>query len=512
MRCRTCDYLLWNLRSRLCPECGSGFRPSEFEFAPSSVQFCCPHCNQSYYGTGEKGRIVPRAFDCVTCEQRIDLDEMVLLPSVGLEEHQTRAERVPWLERRRLGVVKAWFSTVRGSMTHPTRMIRGAPGEGKSFQAWRFSINTIALSAIIGPGFFVLTTLLFVLFASVRTGGPAFWGVGLGISLVLVGTVVGALLSIAIWGGLTHVLLRIIGKPDGSLRRTFQALCYSSGPMALGAIPCLGLYTAGIGAVWWVVSAVLMVKESQKVDGLRAAIAVLAPPGLAILLVVLGYAALFIALVTGAVPIAINFPSTAIETQTVLDSLHDYHVANGALPGHAVELVDDPYLAAGELVSVFNRSSASRIRVGGASLAQLGFMRPEARAKVVRAAVKGLPAGTIAHRLGDFVFTYHGIDLDNADPGLWLVVSSLGPSAATQPTTVMPPFSFGYVAGTPRATASTTIAVGRADFSIREITVAAFANALKKQNALRARYSLSPLPDPSTVTHKKPAVVGKDPQ
>ena len=150
MRCRTCDYLLWNLRSRICPECGSGFRPSEFEFAPSSVQFCCPHCNQSYYGTGEKGRIVPRAFDCVTCEQRIDLDEMVLLPSVGLEEHQTRAERVPWLERRRLGVVKAWFSTVRGSMTHPTRMIRGAPGEGKSFQAWRFSINTIALSAIIG--------------------------------------------------------------------------------------------------------------------------------------------------------------------------------------------------------------------------------------------------------------------------------------------------------------------------------------------------------------------------
>lgn len=31
MRCKTCNYRLWNLAGRTCPECGTGFRPSGFE-------------------------------------------------------------------------------------------------------------------------------------------------------------------------------------------------------------------------------------------------------------------------------------------------------------------------------------------------------------------------------------------------------------------------------------------------------------------------------------------------
>lgn len=69
MRCKKCDYRLWNLPSRVCPECGQPFRPSEFEFPVNSVQFRCPHCNQSYYGTGEKGHLVPIEFECVSSHQ-----------------------------------------------------------------------------------------------------------------------------------------------------------------------------------------------------------------------------------------------------------------------------------------------------------------------------------------------------------------------------------------------------------------------------------------------------------
>ena len=112
MRCRTCDYRLWNLPSRQCPECGTPFLPTDYEFVPNSVQFCCPHCHQAYYGTDEHGHLAPVEFDCVSCSNRIHMDDMILLPTAGLEEEQTRVEQMPWLDRARRGVVRAWLSSV----------------------------------------------------------------------------------------------------------------------------------------------------------------------------------------------------------------------------------------------------------------------------------------------------------------------------------------------------------------------------------------------------------------
>ena len=63
MRCKNCDYRLWNLVSRQCPECGTEFLPHEFEFVLNSVRFCCPYCQQDYYGTGDKGHLEPIEFE-----------------------------------------------------------------------------------------------------------------------------------------------------------------------------------------------------------------------------------------------------------------------------------------------------------------------------------------------------------------------------------------------------------------------------------------------------------------
>jgi hypothetical protein len=95
MRCQQCEYRLWNLTSRQCPECGTPFAPSEFDFAPNTVRFCCPHCDQDYYGTSASGHLVPDAFDCVRCHNFIRMDEMVMRPAEGVEEEDTRAECSP---------------------------------------------------------------------------------------------------------------------------------------------------------------------------------------------------------------------------------------------------------------------------------------------------------------------------------------------------------------------------------------------------------------------------------
>ncbi len=115
MRCLQCDYTLWNLTARNCPECGASFAPSDYDFVVNSVRFCCPHCDQSYYGTGEKGHLHPNEFDCVGCGQHVHMDEMVLRPAEGLEEEQTQVDRMPWLERREHGPIRSWFSMIRRS-------------------------------------------------------------------------------------------------------------------------------------------------------------------------------------------------------------------------------------------------------------------------------------------------------------------------------------------------------------------------------------------------------------
>ena len=64
MNCHTCHYSLWNVRARLCPECGTPFSVRSYAFTTNSVQFKCPHCDQSYYGLNpENGHIDPDLFE-----------------------------------------------------------------------------------------------------------------------------------------------------------------------------------------------------------------------------------------------------------------------------------------------------------------------------------------------------------------------------------------------------------------------------------------------------------------
>ncbi len=106
MQCRNCEYRLWGVKGRECPECGTPFAPSQYEFVPNSIRFCCPHCNQEYYGTGPQGHLEPAEFVCVQCGQAVGMDDMVLFPATGLDEEQTRVEPLPWLNRGKIGFLR----------------------------------------------------------------------------------------------------------------------------------------------------------------------------------------------------------------------------------------------------------------------------------------------------------------------------------------------------------------------------------------------------------------------
>ena len=122
------------------------------------------------------------------------------------------------------------------------------------------------------------------------------------------------------------------------------------------------------------------------------------------------------------------------------------------------------------------------------------IMSAEEKQSASLSIVESQPEDLIAHRLGDYVFTYHGIDLSNADPGLWVVILSFDPDSQLS------------------GAGQSTFTVGLADGSTMDLTPGTFLSVdLPQQNALRALSGLPPLPDPSSVTHGRPAIGSIDP-
>ena len=304
MHCNVCNYRLWNLKIRQCPECGTSFRPRDYEFVVNSVQFCCPHCDQDYYGVGQKGHLVPDEFACVRCGRQVDMDQMVLRPTVNIKEEQTQVDQNPWLKRQQQGRVRSWFATLGRSMVAPTRLIAATPEASSVGHAIRFMLTTSLLT-------YLGTALPIMVLFTVMSGGLATMIPGT--SQVTLGTVwrvvwvatitvlVALVVNLALflfWGLATHGILRLGGRPAGGLGRTFHALSYSCGPLVVLAVPCLGLYLLWFGGIiWWMVGGILMVKEGQQVHPGRATMAVLCFP--------LTLAALLIAAWIGMILIAI---------------------------------------------------------------------------------------------------------------------------------------------------------------------------------------------------------------
>src|SRR5688572_18693637 len=152
MRCKQCDYPLWNLKARQCPECGYAFVPGDFEFIVNSVRFCCQHCDQAYYGVGDKGHLVPEEFSCVSCTRRISMNEMVLRPAEGVDERQTQAGYMPWLMRQQLGWWKGWIRTIGHAMVKPHLLMRAMPLESSTGQAWWFAAASCLIFFACGIG------------------------------------------------------------------------------------------------------------------------------------------------------------------------------------------------------------------------------------------------------------------------------------------------------------------------------------------------------------------------
>lgn len=500
MNCPTCNYSLWNLRDRLCPECGTPFLPSQFRFVPGSVRFCCPFCDQPYYGTSPEGHLIPREFECVTCHQRVSMDAMVLLPTEGLQDAQTAAEAMPWLDNRRR-FLSRWFATIGWAMATPAKLIRLTPRESSTWPAFGFfMVTTLVLQFALWIPFIVMFAVAGAF--GPRTGGMMMAGFMAGpAAIAFLGTVVLFLL----WLVVSHGLLRLGGPLEARMGRTAQCFFYAGGANILGAIPCLGFYFSVISWVWPAVSAILMIRQAQKVSAGRACFAVLTPP----LFVITAGVVWIVAVVVPSVQTSIASAQAArtaaataqsARTRTLLQSqatagsyaqavLDALRVHAGDPPPHIARLVADGELAPQHFV-LSDFGSAKAIPVGPLDLVAFATAAPSDRRRELARLESALGPAPTAYRLGDFVFTYQGVDVNGSvgDPkaaGLWLFVAEVQEGTGPSPTTSL------WIVGLNRGV-------------VEAYTPQEFQSKLALQNTQRRSLGLPAIPDPATVKHVAP--------
>ncbi len=171
----------------------------------------------------------------------------------------------------------------------------------------------------------------------------------------------------------------------------------------------------------------------------------------------------------------------------VFTALHEYtEDHDGDEPPHAAALVAEGYLDADDLILPGSRTDPSQVPVGDVDLARLADLPPAERHRAVEAAAETLSDEVVAHRLGDYIFVYHGVEAaGRATPwlhdSLWHVVGVSDPAFNQRPIgcvhDVTPP--------------------GR--------ETSRWIHWEPNQNATRAEAGLPLLPNLATVTYRAPA-------
>lgn len=271
MRCRTCDYTLFDIRQRTCPECGSPFKPSEFDFQQTAVRFLCPHCEQDYYGMDERGHLVPRDFDCVKCSQHITMDEMIVQPTVGVAEESTQQDPLPWNDKRRRSPILRFFATVGWSMGRPVALGRALQRDvrvGRSlFFAWFISIS---YGAWLLP-FFVLGSMG-------RSTSNIVLGVLPALAIYFGVCTFGCIAVVVLWSLIAHAIISVGSDKHRSMSTTTATIAYAFGPGILIAFPCVGIYAVPVVLIWMAICLSIAFKAAHGCSITRGILAAITVP------------------------------------------------------------------------------------------------------------------------------------------------------------------------------------------------------------------------------------------
>jgi len=302
----------------VCAECGTPWKPSDFDLRVNAVRFCCPACGQAYYGTSFKGQLEPTEFACVTCGAACSMDgNMVMRPATGMEEQEVQWDAMPWPPR--------YGSRISDSLRMLGLVIGSPYTVGRNLRAQRdmgLLLWIVLLSAPISLGVLGTFAMKWLVDQTGRGGVAMRPSEMTSFVLWTAGAIVGpplALLGLsAFCGSITWCVMR--GSDERTSFGTAQA-CWAFGaaPLVVMLVPFVGVCPGGpIGLLGTVVLAMLMIQTAFVADVGRKLLAALLPPAL-IVLGVIGFT-VFSAILRPPGPPAPAFGGPTTEESAPFDS------------------------------------------------------------------------------------------------------------------------------------------------------------------------------------------------
>ena len=258
MRCSNCNYSLWNQPApadgspRQCPECGTAYTVDRYAFAHAAVEFSCPKCSKIYYGTDEKGHLVPREFDCVGCGEHLTMERCTLRPTPGLTDAQAmRVEPLPWLTASGGLPLGAWWRTVAACISKPSMVAPRSDAIADIGPPIRFLGLTLGIVYTISTAIALLFALLTLGFMAGAL--PAGAASAPAVKMILVALLNSLISLMLLVGGIALAAVAIPRFVDGenvNFRRMFSVLSSASASVVFFLVPiCGGL----IGPIVWIV-------------------------------------------------------------------------------------------------------------------------------------------------------------------------------------------------------------------------------------------------------------------
>ncbi len=222
---------------------------------------------------------------CSTCQARGEVDHW----------------RVPWEERHKLGLFRGYWETTKAVMLRPDQSFGGlSPETGKWWDPLSYAIisNYLGVSGI--AAFYLLMFGIGGVAAYLDKSSKSSASLGVAEAVAIVGIIVfflvmvpiGAILGAFVWGGVEHLMLKLVGVNTRGFEATVRGACYSAAPAVLGLVPVCGSY---VHPVWGIVCRIFAYRGVHKTTGGKATAAVLIPVGLCCVGGVAAYALLIAA-------------------------------------------------------------------------------------------------------------------------------------------------------------------------------------------------------------------------
>ncbi len=203
--------------------------------------------------------------------------------------------RLPWEDRKRVGLWRGYVDTLWPSLVQPQRFfaLLAAPEEPQSLSdSLRFDLVTHLVGA----------SGVAIVYGSTVIAGSSELLAPLGLPAMSLASRIAMVLGMFLFSGpagvafdcayalLVHGALRFIGETPGGLRGTVRAVMYGGGATALNCTLLLPAFF--IPQLWGTYCTIIALMHGQRVTRGQALTAVIVPSGVLILLGLMAFAAL----------------------------------------------------------------------------------------------------------------------------------------------------------------------------------------------------------------------------